>query len=64
MSHLSSISTVQQTVFDRLKPMGLIGRRSPSYMRKEAEEEEEQYHSLSHPWVLERHPSMVYRYVM
>ena len=44
--------------------MGLMGRRSPSYMRKEAEEEEEQYHSISHPWVLERHPTMVYRYVM
>ena len=41
----------------------MVGRRSPSYMRKEVEEEEEQYHSTSHPWVLERHPSMVCRYV-
>merc|ERR1719458_862628 len=39
----------------------MVGRRSPSYMRKEVEEEEEQYHSTSHPWVLERHPSMVCR---
>ena len=43
---------------------GLMGRRSPSYLRKEVEEEEEeQYHSSSHPWVLERHPSMVRRYI-
>ena len=41
----------------------MVGRRNPSYMRKEVEEEEEQYHSTSHPWVLKRHPSMVCRYL-